>query len=378
MARKYLVPIDLSGLEIQNARLQNLASAPGSPTAGLIYYDTVNNAAYIYNGTAFIATDVSKVANGGIPFAKLATPTANFAMGGFKITGLGTPTTSGDAAEYAWVNSRPLNTFAAPTANVPMGGFTLTGLNTAPNAAGQAAEYSWVQAQIQSASAGITSRPPVRLVSTTNLTLTGAATIDSVAVVTGDRILATGQTTASQNGVYVGNTAGAWTRATSEDQTNEMIAGALWLVTEGTVYAGSQWRQATTGAVTVGTTSLSIVQFSAAVPYSAGNGISPIAGGLITVLADPVTGGGISVTSAGVKVDTSVVARKFSQTLSTSATSYVITHNLGTRDIMAQVALAASTFDLVEADVQATSTNTATILFATAPVSGTYRVTIFG
>ena len=74
----------------------------------------------------------------------------------------------------------------------------------------------------------------------------------------------------------------------------------------------------------------------------------------------------------------SIVARKFSQTLSTSATSYTVTHNLGTQDVMVQVRLAASTFDLVDCDALATSTTQVTLNFAVAPTSNAYRVTVIG
>ena len=72
------------------------------------------------------------------------------------------------------------------------------------------------------------------------------------------------------------------------------------------------------------------------------------------------------------------VVRKYSETLSTSATSYTITHNLGTRDILVQVYEVASPYASVETDVEHTSTTTATIRFATAPSSGAYRVVISG
>lgn len=66
MARKFLTPIDLTQLELQNARVQNLASAPGTPVAGQIYYDSVANHLYYYNGSGWIATDGSSVTFGAV------------------------------------------------------------------------------------------------------------------------------------------------------------------------------------------------------------------------------------------------------------------------------------------------------------------------
>ena len=54
MSKKFLVDIDLNGNELQNAVVQNLASAPENPKEGQHYYDTVSKAEYYWNGTAWI------------------------------------------------------------------------------------------------------------------------------------------------------------------------------------------------------------------------------------------------------------------------------------------------------------------------------------
>ena len=49
MSKKYLVDIDLNGNELQNAVIQNLASAPENPKEGQSYYNTTDKKFFIYS-----------------------------------------------------------------------------------------------------------------------------------------------------------------------------------------------------------------------------------------------------------------------------------------------------------------------------------------
>lgn len=66
MAKSFLVPINLNQLELQNATIQNLASAPASPVKGQIYFNTTTNKAMVYNGTAWIPWEADTNAVTGV------------------------------------------------------------------------------------------------------------------------------------------------------------------------------------------------------------------------------------------------------------------------------------------------------------------------
>jgi len=72
------------------------------------------------------------------------------------------------------------------------------------------------------------------------------------------------------------------------------------------------------------------------------------------------------------------ITRKYKETLSTSATTYTVTHNLGTKDVVVQIYEVASPYAQIEADVEHTSTSAVTIKFAVAPSAGEYRVVVIG
>ena len=54
MAVNFLDNLDLNDNQLLNARLQNLASDPGSANAGDIIYNTSSNVLKFYNGSAWV------------------------------------------------------------------------------------------------------------------------------------------------------------------------------------------------------------------------------------------------------------------------------------------------------------------------------------
>src|SRR5688572_7120318 len=54
MARKYLTNLDLAKNELQNPLIHKLASAPGSPVEGQVYYNTTDHTIYVRTNSAWV------------------------------------------------------------------------------------------------------------------------------------------------------------------------------------------------------------------------------------------------------------------------------------------------------------------------------------
>lgn len=226
------------------------------------------------------------------------------------------------------------------------------------------------KAYVDNMAAGLAWKAPVRAAATANLTLSGTQTVDGVALIAGDRVLAPVQTTASQSGVYV-VAAGAWSRDTDTDSAAELLNATVF-VSEGTTNGDKAFTQTTNAPITVGTTSLTWVQFGGGgSAYTAGNGLT-----LTSQDFAVGAGTGITVGVDTVSIDTAVVARKYAATIGDGTTTAItVTHNLGTTDVTYSIRVV-STGEFVDTDVVATSTNVLTFTFPTAPSAGQLRVVV--
>ena len=103
MSKKYLVDIDLAGNSLLNARIQNLASAPSSPSAGRIYFDTTLNQFGVYSGSAWTYM-------GTVDLSNYVDKSTNQTIGGIKtfasfpITPTAAPTTDYQVANKKYVD----------------------------------------------------------------------------------------------------------------------------------------------------------------------------------------------------------------------------------------------------------------------------------
>jgi len=187
------------------------------------------------------------------------------------ITGLSNPTNPSDAANKAYVDTqdalRLALTGGTMSGAIAMGNSKVTGLAT-PTADQDAATKAYVDSVAQ----GLDVKASCRAATVANITLSGAQTIDGVALIAGDRVLVKDQSTAANNGIYV-VAAGSWTRSPDADTWAELV-GAFTFVEDGTVNDNTGWVCTSAPGGTLGVTAVTFEQFSGAGQVIAGTGMS--------------------------------------------------------------------------------------------------------
>lgn len=244
---------------------------------------------------------------------------------------------------------------------------------------GSAPNDAVTKAQLDAMFRGLKWKNSVKAATTTNITLSGAQTIDGVSIVAGDRVLVKNQSSASTNGIYVA-ASGAWTRATDFDDSTEVSSGAAVPIEQGSTNGDSVQILTTDGAITVGTTALAFTRLGGSgVSYTAdAEGGLTLSGSAFSILLD--TNSGLVLSAGGLKIDltqlsTLGIVRKYSGDVPSGSTSATITHNLGTLDVVVQIIETASDTVVLHEETSRTN-NTVVLAFAEAPSAGEFRAIV--
>lgn len=309
--------LDFGKYEARNMRAHVLGAAPSSPVTGQLYYNSVDNTLWYWNGSGWVSAsggtppDATASVKGVIQLAGDLTGTAaspQIAAGAVtdaevasanKDGAVGTPSmrTIGTGAQQAMAGSTRLDTIAAPTGSVNANSQKITSLGT-PTAGTDAANKQYVDDAAQ----GLDAKASVKAASTGNLTLSGTQTVDGIALIAGDRVLVKDQSTPAQNGIYV-VASGAWARATDMDAWTEVPSAYVW-VEQGT-QQDTGWVSTADQGGTLGSTAITWTQFSGAGQITAGAGLTKSgntldigAGSGITVNADSIQVANNGITNA--------------------------------------------------------------------------------
>lgn len=198
------------------------------------------------------------------------------------------------------VRTSRLDQMAAPTASVSFNSQKITNLAN-PTDAQDGATKNYVD----SVSQGLDPKNSVRVATTANINLSSpGASIDSISLSSGDRVLVKDQTSAYQNGIYVWNGAtSAMTRASDADSVTKLNGGAFVFVESGNAYATTGWVLQYPGSNYTldgpNFTPLSWSQFSGAGQITAGTGLTKSGNTISLITPVTTTNGGTGLAAIG-------------------------------------------------------------------------------
>ena len=232
----------------------------------------------------------------------------------------------------------------------------------APELPSDAVPKEFVVNLVNNVSEGIVWKQPAKIAATTNIDLASpGTTIDGITLTAGNRILLFKQTDDTENGIYTFNTDTTPLSRSDDASTFAELKQAVITVLDGS-YSGKSYRQTETAGV-IGTDPINFIDF-----------------GVVTPIA---TQSEVNTNTGGQKVVTSDILNSFSKIAKYteiigdgSTTTFVITHNLGTEDTQVIVKEVSGNKSEIYPEIRYTSSNTITLVFATAPSTNSLKVVV--
>lgn len=399
MAKKFLTSLDLTKNQILNVSIHNLASAPSSPVDGQIYFNTTDDRMYFWDGTQWVdmsgdlqdvlggeGLSASTSANGDVVTLDINVDNATIEISGDSLRVKDLGITTGKLADSA-VTTVKINANAVTFAKMQQ----ISNNTVIGNTSGATANPSEVVIVTDLASATSTTLATSQAIKTYidstvgglgNLEdgwdassgsfpvgsspvagtkkgdywhVTVAGTVDSESFNIGDVIVAKVDNASTSSKAD-------WIRLeVNRDQATETVLGLVELATQAETNAGTNDTAAITPLKLAGRTATEtrtgIAEIATQVETDAGTDDERIVTPLkLKTLLDNRTGG-------------------YAVDLTPSLSTYTVTHNLNTTDVIVEV-IEVATGETVYTDVVRTGVNTITVGFATAPASGQYRVII--
>ena len=400
MAKRFLTSLDLAKNQILNVAIQNLASAPSAPVNGQVYFNTTDFRMYFYDGSVWV--DMSGDLQDVIGGSGLSASTAN------DIVTL--DVNVDNATLEISTDTVRVKDLGITTAKINDGAVTTIKLAT------NAVTFAKIQ---QIASGNILGN-----LSGSTGDVTTIAVITDLSTGAGTNLVTSGAIKTYVDSLVggLGNLEGAWNASLSTFPVGSSPvagtkAGDYWYVSVAGTVGGvafnvgdviiakiasasttlaTDWIQLEVNRDQATTTALGLVILATSTEVNTGTDTSKVITpstlsgrtatetrtGIAEIATQTETNTGTDdtrvITPLKLKtyVDTAVAGiGAYAIDLTGSATSYTVTHNLGTKDVIVEV-YENSTGETVYTDVVRTSTTVVTIGFATAPVSNQYRVVV--